>query len=110
MVNEMTLIALTAFAALGVYFLGTLLAQGIADRKKPLNAVVVWAPEGQEAAWGAVLDLRRRMPDANIVVLTPRAPALRQMEPGMEGVTFATPQTLAQTVCRQLHIPPGREG
>lgn len=98
-------IVVTTFAVLGIYFLWDMLARALAGRREPINAVVVWAPAGQDAAWGTVLDLRSRLPDARIVVLTPGPTAMERLEPGMKDVCFATPDTLAQAVCRQLHVP-----
>ena len=53
----------------------------------------------------AVLDARAKLPDAALVVLSPKAAGAQPLEPSMRGVTFASPATVGAEVCRLLAVP-----
>lgn len=105
MLSGVMLIVVTTFAVLGAYYLTELLAQGLSRHRKMPGAVVVLAPGRGGDVWGDVLDVRGRLPDTHVVVLTAGACNLQGLEPSMKGVVFATADTVAQAVCEQLCIP-----
>ena len=51
------------------------------------------------------LDARAKLPDAALVVLSPKAAGAQPLEPSMRGVTFASPATVGTEVCRLLAVP-----
>ena len=55
----------------------------------------------------AVLDARAKLPDAALVVLSPKAAEAQPLEPSMRGVTFASTGTVGAEVCRLLAVPQG---
>lgn len=107
MLSGVMLVVVTTFAVLGAYYLTELLAQGLARHRKMPGAVVVLAPSKGGDVWGDVLDLRDRLPDAHVVVVTAGACNLQGLEPSMKGVVFATADTVGPAVCEQLRIPTG---
>ena len=89
----------------GAYYLTELASQVSAKRKTLKNAVVLLCVQDAEQMWAAVLDARAKLPDAALVVLSPKAAGAQPLEPSMRGVTFASPATVGAEVCRLLAVP-----
>lgn len=104
MLSGVMLIIVTMFAVLGAYYLSDLLTQGLFRHKRLQDAVVLVAAQTQEEVWSGVLDTRKKLPDAHVVVLCPPELQLQPLEPGMKGVLFATTETLSATVQELLAI------
>ena len=103
MLSGILLILVTMLAVLGAYYL----TQASAKRKTLKNAVVLLCAQDAEQMWAAVLDARAKLPDAALVVLSPKAAGAQPLEPSMRGVTFASPATVGAEVCRLLAVPQG---
>ena len=80
---------LLILVVLGAYYLTELASQASAKRKTLKNAVVLLCAQDAEQMWAAVLDARAKLPDAALVVLSPKAAGAQPLEPSMRGVTFA---------------------
>ena len=94
MLSGILLILVTMLAVLGAYYLTELASQAGAKRKTLKNAVVLLCAQDAEQMWAAVLDARAKLPDAALVVLSPKAAEAQPLEPSMRGVTFASPGTV----------------
>lgn len=105
MLSGILLILVTMLAVLGAYYLTELASQASAKRKTLKNAVVLLCAQDAEQMWAAVLDARAKLPDAALVVLSPKAAGAQPLEPSMRGVTFASPTTVGAEVCRLLAVP-----
>ena len=73
MLSGILLILVTMLAVLGAYYLTELASQASAKRKTLKNAVVLLCAQDAEQMWAAVLDARAKLPDAALVVLSPKA-------------------------------------
>lgn len=105
MLSGVLLILVTMLAVLGAYYLTELATQAGAKRKTLKNAVVLLGVQDAEQMWGAVLDARAKLPDAALVVLSPKAAENQKLEPSMKGITFASPATVGEEICRLLAVP-----
>ena len=103
MLSGILLILVTMLAVLGAYYLTELASQASAKRKTLKNAVVLLCAQDAEQMWAA----RAKLPDAALVVLSPKAAGAQPLEPSMRGVTFASPATVGAEVCRLLAVPQG---
>lgn len=104
MLSGVMLIIVTMFAVLGAYYLSDLLTESLFRRKRFQDAVLLVAAQTQEEVWSGVLDARKKLPDAHVVVVCPAELQLQPLEPGMQGVLFATADTLGSTVRELLAI------
>lgn len=103
MLSGIMLIIVTMFAVLGAYYLSDLLTACLFKSKTESRVAVLLAADRMEDVWNGVLDLRARIPQSTIVILCQTLPAdTLRLEPSMQGVVFATPETLAEVVCRQF--------
>ena len=73
MLSGILLILVTMLAVLGAYYLTELASQASAKRKTLKNAVVLLCAQDAEQMWAAVLDARAKLPDAALVVRSPKA-------------------------------------
>lgn len=114
MLSGVMLIVVTMFAVLGAYYLSDVLTACLFRSKRAEGPVVVvtTARSTQDAAlWNNVLNVRSRMPHSTVVVVLPELSCqTAQMEPSLQEVLFATPDTLSDTVCGQLLLPAARRG
>lgn len=105
MLSGIMLIIVTMFAVLGAYYLSDLLTGCLFKSNAKNRVAVLLATERVEDVWNGVLDLRARIPQSTIVILCQTLPDESQrLEPSMQGVLFATADTLADVVCRQLAV------
>lgn len=109
MLSGIMLIIVTMFAVLGAYYLSDVLTMCLFKANRLQDAVVVLPSESLEQMWNGVLDVRRRLPEASIIVLSDRLEQHgKAMEPGMENVVFATPETIGALVCSALAVQKGQ--
>lgn len=103
MLSGVMLIVVTMFAVLGAYYLSDLLTACLFRSGAQNHVSVMPAGERVEDLWNSVLDLRARVPQSTIVVLCQTLPQeCTRLEPSMQDVIFATPDTLSDVVCSQL--------
>ena len=102
MLSGILLILVTMLAVLGAYYLTELASQAGAKRKTLKNAVVLLCAQDARADVGRRAGCARQLPDAALVVLSPKAAEAQPLEPSMRGVTFASPGTVGAEVCRLL--------
>ena len=105
MLSGIMLIFVTMFAVIGAYYLSDLLTAFLFRSKRQANVAVLMAGDRMEDVWNGVLDLRARLPQSTVVVLCKSLPADTQhLEPSMQNVLFATPETVGEVVCQQLVV------
>ena len=104
MLSGVALIVVMMFDVLGVYFLSDALAHlWCAERTD--HAIVLLAVDSPEELWSRVLDIRSRMPAAEIVVMHHNEGlASMRLEASMEGVRFATAENVGDVICRCLAL------
>lgn len=108
MLSGVLLIVVTMFAVLGAYYLSDVLTSCLfrSGREETPTVVVTTARSAQDAAlWNNVLNVRSRMPRSAVIVVMPElSEQTEQLEPSLQNVLFATPETLSETVCEQLLV------
>ena len=111
MLSGVMLIIVTMFAVLGEYYLSDVLTRSLFHTRQIRNAVVLVATDSPEQMWAGVLDTRAKLPESEIILLCANANTIQpELEPSMQSVTFATPDTIGDAVCRCLGMQmPGND-
>ncbi|MEG1381044.1 MAG: hypothetical protein RSC73_02270 [Ruthenibacterium sp.] len=100
MLSGVMLIIVTMFAVLGAYYLSDLLTVCLFKTSKVRSAIVLLATDAPEQMWNSVLAMRNKLPESEIIVLYQNTEILpRKLEPGMQRVLFATPETVGTILC-----------
>lgn len=102
--QELMLIVITMFAAVGAYYLSELFVQTIFKDKRMPHSVVVMAQESPEQAWADVLKIRSCIQGQQVLVVCPRAKQVTKMQAALHDVTVIQANCLPRHLCQMLKL------